>query len=351
MSKDYNILNSTPDKGVYWTGPTVPELGIEKDMDLNLVIQKIIDGFLVLKNAKFDVGKLGNDLATRDEAINSLLGKVNTLSTNDISHNGIPFNNNKLSVEASKFLGSKFDYAVSSNSTGARLDINIREKLPSKNILSTRIVVSGKSTSGKNVFMDTSEMITSVVLKNEMYPIDIDVNVRTQTSTGTVDLDKKIVLHNPAEAGAFEAIYDVKDRSYNAPFSGTLIDWLGDMEATQDRLEQYHDVLKNTTQGDIINAVNGNSYKISSLEKEVNNAKTVNLSLADTKGTVTTKTVTPQTAIDDLSKQVNNLLSDSNEIKSDLAGVQNKVGNISNPSGGGLAGTTNSQTQPISGVI
>jgi hypothetical protein len=351
MSKDINILNLIPDKGVYWTGAPVPELGIEKNMLINEVLQKIIDGFLELKNAKFNVGKLGNDLATRDEAINSLLGKVNTLSTSDISHNGIPFNNNKLSVEASKFLGSKFNYAVASDSNGARLDLNIKEQLPTKNILSTRIIVSGKSTNGKNVFMDTSELITSVVLKNEMYPIDIDVNVRTQTTTGVVDLDKKIVLHNPAESGSFEAVYDVKDRSYNAPFSGTLIDWLGGMEATQDRLEQYHDVLKNTSEGDIINVVNGNSYKISSLEKEVDQAKKVSISLANSNGTVTTKTTSPQVAIDDLSKQVNNLLSDSNEIKTDLAIVQGKTSNIPNPAGGGVAGTSNSQTQPTSGVI
>lgn len=348
---EINILNSTPDKGVYWTGATVPELGIEKNMNLNLVIQKIIDGFLELKNAQFDVGKLGNAPTTRDEAINSLLGKVNTLSTSDISHNGIPFNKNKLSVEASKFLGSKFNYAIASDSNGARLDINIKEQLPTKNILSTRVVVSGKSSNGKNVFMDTSELITSVALKNEMYPIDIDVNVRTQTTTGVVDLDKKIVLHNPAEAGSFEGIYDVKDRSYNAPFSGMLTDWLGDMEATQDRLEQYHDVLKNTSEGDIVNAVSGNSYKISSLEKEVDNTKTVTIALANPNGTVTTKTVTPQTAINDLSKQVNNLLSDSNEIKTDLTAVQNQVSNVSNPSGGGLAGTTSVQTQPITGVV
>lgn len=117
MPENEIILNSTPDKAIYWSGNPVPELGIEKNMSYTQVLELIVKDYLSLKNSKFDVGKLGTDLSSRDDAINSLLEKVNTLSTDDISHNGIPFNNNKLSVEASKFLGSKFNYSITADPT------------------------------------------------------------------------------------------------------------------------------------------------------------------------------------------------------------------------------------------
>lgn len=338
MADEIRILNSKPDKEVYWSGSQVKELGIEKNMSYDQALLNFTKAFLDLYQAKFNIGSLGNDIATRDETINLLVGKVNALATGDIAHNGIPFNNNKLSVEASKFLGTKFNYSVVSDSNGAKLDINIKEQLPS-DVLSTRIVVSGKSTNGKNIFMDTSEKITSVVLKNEMYPIDIDVNVRTQTTGGIVDLEKKVVLHNPSEIGSFQSTYDIKDRSYNAPFSGKLSDWLGGIEATQDRLEQYHDVLKNTSKGDIVNTVNGHDYMIDSLSKEVDGMKTMTVMVTNPTGTVTTKTVTPQEAVNILANQVNNLLSDNTSLKTDLKAVQNQLSNVSNPSGGGIDGT------------
>ncbi len=340
---DNNILlNNTPDKTIYWTGESVPELGIFRGMLYNDVISNLIKSYLELKNATINIGALSGKPevnVSRDEAISAMSQKMLNLSTSDIKHDGIPFTYNRLSVDASKFLGSKFSYSVETDSNGSKLGINLKEGLTG-DVLSSRVIVSGKSTNGKNVVMDSSEKVTSVSIKNEMYPINIDILSRVQTKGGIVDLTKQIVLRNPSESGSFESLYDVKDRSFSSPFSGNLSDLLGGMEATQDRLEQYHDVLKNTSEGDIVNRVSSNEHKIASIDEMVKSNETVEISLAGSSGTVTTKTVTPQKAINSLTETVNKLLGDSTQLKSDIAGVQNKVGNISNPTGGGIPGTT-----------
>lgn len=340
MGENIDILNSTPDKEIYWSADPMQEIGISQYMRYDKAILNFAKAFLELKNLKFDVGDLGDKPFSRDEAVIALITKLNNLDSSDIEHSGNPFNNNRLSVEAAKFLGSKFTYTVTTDNNGSKLDINIKEGL-FDNVLSTRIIVSGKSTDGKNIAMDTSEKITSVLLKNSMYPIDIDVNVRIQTKTGVVDLEKKVILHNPSDSGTFTSIYDVKDRSYTAPFSGKLSEWLGGIEATQDRLEQYHDVLKNTSNGDIVNTVSHQGYLISSAQKDIDKMSKVSISVANSDGTITQKEVTPQEAVTILSKNINNLLSDNTNLKNELKKVQSKVGNISNPAGGGTEGTTN----------
>lgn len=345
------ILGLFPDTKIYWSEPDVPEIGITNKMRYNVAVNNLVRSFLEYKNAIFNLGSLATDteiIATRDQALNSLLTKISNLDSSDLTHSGVPFNNNRLSVESAKFLGSKFNYSIATDSAGAKLGINLKEGLPT-DVLSTRIVVSGKSGTGKNILMDSPEQISSVTVTNENYPIDIDISARIQTKTGLVDLTKRVVLHNPAEAGEFQSVYDVKDRSYAAPFTGKLSEVLGSLEATQTRLEMYHDVLKNTPNGDIVNTVSGHDYAISSINNTIKEMSTVNLTLTESDGKTTTKLVTPQQAIDQLTNKVNALLVDNTQLKSDLKAAQNILSNISiNPAGGGIAGTVSDDGASLS---
>lgn len=338
-----NILGLYPDHGIYWTADDVPELGIYKNQRLDVALSKIAKAFVEYKSQKIEIGDLATDAdryVSRDKALEATMGKLLNLSSSDIKHEGIPYNNNRLSVDSAKFLGTKFYYTVATTNEGSKLDINLSEALNGEgDIMSSRVVVTGKSETGKNIFMDTPEKVSTVSLTNSMYPIDIDVTTRVQTKSGIVDLSKKVVLHNPSEAGEFFAIYDVKDRSYAAPFSGKLSDMVGSIEGTQTRLESYHDALKNTGSGDILNTVKSHDYTLESLNAQVQTMKTVNITLTDQNGHTSTRAVSTQQAVDELSAKLNTLQQDNSILKSQLEQAQNQLNNANNISGG-IEGTT-----------
>lgn len=338
-----NILTKTPDHTIYWSGDDIPELGITKGMSMDKAISSFAKVFIEYKSVLVETKPVEGctDCKTfvdRDKAISSLLNKVGNLSTSDITHEGTPYNPNRLSANAAKFIGSTFSYSITAGSTGSSLGINLTGL--TENPYSSRVVVSGQSNNGKNIIMDTPEKVSSVTIENKMFPINLDVVIRMETSLGVVDLTKTVMLYNPAEAGDFKAIYDVKDRSFAGPFTGTLDEWLGSVEATQYKLEQYQDSIKTATNGDIGSTIKGQSFLINGAYEKINSMATVSLSLRDENGTTTTKTVTSQEAVDNLSKKVNSLTTENSNLKAELKAVQSTLGNVSNTAGGGTPGTT-----------
>lgn len=347
------MLGMYPDSGIYWSGPDIPELNIRNGQKYSDVIVAIINELLGYKNAKFETKEMlvgDSSFASRDEILGTLLQKVTNFSTNDIKHSGIPYNNNRLSVDASMFLGTKFYYSVSTTNTGASIGINLTEKLNGEgDVLSSRVVVSGRSESGKNIYMDTPERISSVNVNNAMYPIDIDVSLRVQTKSGIVDLSKKVVLYNPSESGEFWAIYDVKDRSHSGPFQGSLQEMIGSIEATQARLETYHDALKNSDLGDILNIVKGHEHTLSQISAQIKDMGSVKLTLSDQSGKTATRTVDQQTAIDEISMKITAIKAENEILKSKIESAQNVLNNVSfSPTGGGIEGTSSPQNSSLS---
>ena len=346
-----NILTKKPDNTLYWSGSDVPDLGITKGMSLDVAMSKLANAFVQYKNIKLETKPVQGcvDCETfvdRDKAISSALDKLSNLTTADISHAGVEQNPGRLSGNAAKYVGSSFDYSITAGSTGSKLSVNLSSL--SDQPYSSRVVVSGKSSNGKNIVMDTPEKVSSVTVENSMYPITMDVVVRMDTKGGIVDLTKTVTLYNPAETGDFKAAYDVKDRSRAEPYSGKLDEWLGGVEGTQFKLEQYQDALKTATNGDFVSAIKGQQFLASEALNKIDQMSVVNISLKGDNGSTTTKTVTPQQAIDSLSQKVNSLQSENSNLKSELKAIQNALGNVSNPSGGGLAGTSSDPGQSLS---
>lgn len=331
-----NILNGLSDKGVYWSGDDIDELGIKKGMSYNKIMTMFIAQFLEISKSKFNVGELSidsNNIKTRDEAIELMINKFNNLSTNDISHVDESILNGKLSMYASDFIGKKMEYSVESTQLGARIGFDIGKDLDSKNILNSRIVVYGQSETGKNIIMDTPEKVSSVTVTNDKYPVYVDVNVRMMTQGGTVDLNKNIILSNPTLSGIFSNTFDIKDRTHNAPLPGKLIDWIKSSDASQIKLEKYQDALINSEAGDISVVVPANSYKINELIK--NNNRITGILNETSKN------------ISSLEQFSDKIINDTNNIKSELKAIQNKVDNF-NPSGGGINGTISESNSSLS---
>ena len=347
-------LYTPPDSCMYWSSPEIKELGITKDMRYHLVMRNLINSYLEYKNAKFDLdclldGKCGNceNPATRDQAIQSLLNKICNLSAEDISVTSS--RTSGISTYAGKYVGSALNYSIQGSENGSKLNLNLLDGIPSDAaVKSTRVVISGKSSTGKNIILDTNEKISSTTIRNESYPITVDATIRVQTEGGIVDLNKSFTLNNPTEVGQFKEIYQVSDRASSGQFSGKLSELIGSYEATQNQLLKYQEQLQNTDQGDIVNTVRQNSYTIGELRTQVEDMKYVNLSLSELNGTTTTKKMSPQEAVDKLSDMVNNLLTDNTDLKSQITSMQNKLGNISNPTGGGIVGSTSEGNTSLS---
>lgn len=345
-----NILTKNPDHTLYWSGDSIPELGIEKGMSLDVAISKFAKAFVEYKNVKVETKPVKGctDCQTfvdRDNAIFSILNKIENLSTSDIKHAGVTQNPNRLSGTAAKYVGETFAYSITAGTDGSKLSVNLSGL--SDQQYSTRVVVSGKSTNGKNIIMDTPEKVSAVTVENSMYPINLDVVVRMDTPGGIVDLTKTLTLYNPAETGDFKAAYDVKDRSHAQPYTGMLDEWLGGVEATQFKQEQFQDAIKTATNGDLPGTIAGQKYLIDGVYNKLEGMSTVTLSLKDSTGGTTTKTITPQVAIDSLSQKVNLLSTENSSLKSELKAVQGVLGNVSNPSGGGTPGTTSDAGQSL----
>ena len=102
MAGENNILGLYPDSGIYWTADDIPELGIYKNQRLDVALSKIAKAFVEYKSQKIEIGDLATDAdryVSRDKALEATMGKLLNLSSSDIKHEGIPYNNNRLSVD------------------------------------------------------------------------------------------------------------------------------------------------------------------------------------------------------------------------------------------------------------
>jgi len=168
------------------------------------------------------------------------------------------------------------------------------------------------------------------------------------TNGGVVDLLSNFTLNNPTEVGIFKKVYDVRDRTLSDKFSGKMSDWIGSFEATQQRIDEYYERLRYGSNGDAVDILNRHNFEISSNAKRVEELNNIQISLQDKSGLVTTKYTNIQNAITSLTEMTNALLDDNKNLKDELKAVQNKVSNISNPSGGGIDGTTNNGNTSLS---
>lgn len=346
-------MTKNPDSTLYWSGDAIPALGITKGMSMDVAMAKIANAFVEYKSFKTEVKpsagcKDCETFVDRDKAISAALNKIENLTTADIKHDSVVQNPGRLSGNAAKYIGTTFGYTVTAGTTGSNIAVNLSSLTGEQ--FSSRVVVSGKSTNGKNIFMDTPEKVSSVSVENSMYPITIDVVVRVDTPGGIVDLTKTKTLYNPAETGDFMEAYDVKDRSYAEPYSGKLDEWLGGVEATQYKMEQFQDSVKTAANGDIAGAIKGQQYLIDAAYNKIEGMSTVTISVKDENGT-TTKTVAPQQAIDSLAQKINSLVTENSNLKTELKAVQGVLGNVSNPAGGGVPGTSADAGQSLSGGV
>lgn len=213
----------TLDSCVEYTGPDIEAVGIKNGIMYDELTMKLIDQLLYYIGDNIELKCLydntcGNcqPFVSVPEAVQSLVNKICSLTTEDIIHNGTLYclSDGSTSVEGASLLGRPFNYSISSTLVGSSFNYNITEAV--KNLPNgfangrTRVTVTGKNKRGNTIIKSANDLILSVPVENDRFPINVNFESDIHTPNGTIRLYKNLSIPSPL-ANSYVTTFDVKD--------------------------------------------------------------------------------------------------------------------------------------------
>lgn len=233
---DANCFSFVPDGCVEYTGEAVASLGINDNMSVKQVLQKLIGGYIALadKIAKCNLCNQEDYVEEINQPLISLAGLAKSSTSC-----------------AASLVNLNFNYTIIGGATSVGVQYSFQDiidNIPTNySIIKKGIKVWGAN-SNSTLYASSANNSGTFNVEPSRFPLTLDFSIQINTPCGVISVDK-VVLLNGVSAGSYSTTGIVSD--YGSENHGTV---------TQ---ETFNQVLRD---------------KVINLERDVNTIKNINLS-------------------------------------------------------------------------
>lgn len=202
-----------------------------------------------------------------------------SITTDDVISKAMQRNSS--SMCASKIVDREFTYSLSSSQTSTTFSWNLSTfsaNLPSGyQIATVRVRAVGNSSSGNNVIADSSSLSSGLTLSIDQYPVTVDFVIRITAACGNIDMEKSVVLTNPAATGKFRATLSAQDlnpQTQETDLTSYLNGMDSDLLNLSVKVEDLEEINGESTKTKVVN----NSADITTLQTTVDDPSSFEIS-------------------------------------------------------------------------
>lgn len=192
---DKLVLQS--DRGLVYTGPSIPLLNIETNTSLNTVLVKMLNH---LSN------DTGNVVEPKEIKTSDII--------NDAPLSGM-FNNNNCISQIQFY---NFNYGINPSGEDFILTYDLSSFVQNLNktfsLSGVNVKVYGQDVSGQTLIANSKSISGGIPIKRGRFPARLEVEVVLSSTCGIVELNKNILLF--PNAGQFNAILEVKQSNVDS---------------------------------------------------------------------------------------------------------------------------------------
>ena len=345
------------DNLIKYTGNNIPELGITNGMSLDLVLNRVTEAIVEVRNQKVVLD--GNTMSPIS-AIEQTYQKASNLNSDNIKLNG-DFEIGT-SMATQPFLNKSFTYSIDLIGNNLTYSFNynsIKENLPANyNLISISTTASTLQTESSNTLIQNNDKLSGVIsIPFNKIPANVKTEIRFNTPQGDIILSTTNPIISAVKSTG-TIVLDIKDFTTNKTSNSSITDWSKSLTAQISNINNIKNQLDQFKLGGfenipeqkgIFNCIGALSSICDGVIKNVNSLSTVSIPNFGT--CVGSTTGTPQDAIDALSKVYLSQKDEISTLKGQIAEQTKSINSltgfyssiVNSPSGGSLS------TQEITG--
>ena len=211
-------FNQVSDGCVYWTGPSIPCVGIQKGHSYDIAVVALAEKLCEQIDQRADLACLlesqDSSLVPIPEAVQALIDRICSLNADQITTDASLFCIGENSSNCSaKLVNKTFNYSFSANDTYTNFNwdlSNAVNALPSGyDVLSSSVIVFGTTGKSNSIISESTKTVGGIRLQPKHFPATAEIKVRVSTPCGTVELNKNIGVINTTDS--FVGIFNTKD--------------------------------------------------------------------------------------------------------------------------------------------
>lgn len=219
-------FNQVSDGCVYWAGPSIPCVGIQRGHSYDIAIASLAEKLCekISENADLKCLLDGADTVVPiPDAVQAIIDRICSLNASQITTDASLFCVGENSSNCSaKLVNKTFSYSFSANDTYTNFNwdlSSVTNSLPSGySVMSYSVIVFGTTGKSSSIISESTKMTGGIRLQPRHFPATAEVKVRIATPCGTVELNKNIGVVNTTDS--FIGILNTKDLTGDK--SGTL---------------------------------------------------------------------------------------------------------------------------------
>lgn len=199
-------LREYTDKCVTYTGPDIQCAGLVHGKSYDKVVVDMANTLCEYLNETVELQCLFTDSCdsfevTIPEAVEKIIAKICTLTSEDVFYNGSLFciGEGSISGEATALVGRSVVYTTEPTTNGLSFSFdlsNAAKNLPNGFLLSsTRVHGVG---SNSNTIFDTNRISAGFKISNQKFPIVVDFEITVSTPNGRVILERSVNIPTPS---------------------------------------------------------------------------------------------------------------------------------------------------------